>query len=502
MAIRGGDWLASAPRALVLIYGGLCLTLAGVILQTADFGQELGRDFGLRLLFRLRGTLPPPDRVSVVSINDSAAQRMGLPAAIGPYQRCEDLKIGALPPAHRQLPPASRVADWPRCVHARLVDALHAMGASTIVFDLTFRERDPFVVDGEDVRATQDEQLAGAMRQAKNVFLATKVYETLDQANPQLSSGLSNINAATLTQAIRREALGIGPYHIADVKPPYGRVYLYSKPDTPRPSVLVLAMLFQLRQAYPDVLREISGGTSPAWGLPATQAELFVPGELEATTLQLRQLLRSPGNGVPRYGRTTKSAESAAQRWISTLASEPVIQTNFYGPPGTLDTLSYEDLLLPAASEAMKKKIKGRAVFIGYSESARPEQLDHFESYFARGDGVHFSGVELAATVFANLLDGSQLRRAPTALALFIVALLAFVPLGISLYWPTAMGFLAAAGTGAVYLVAALVLFRAHNSWLPIVIPLGIVEQQPYSPIACVMKKHANYWVDSLRIKT
>ena len=477
MAIRGGDWLASVPRGLVLIYAGLLLTLAGVTLQTANFGQELGRDFGLKLLFQLRGALPPPDGVSVVSINDSAAQRIGLPAPVGPYQRCEDLRIGALPETHRPLPPASRVADWPRCIHARLVDALRVMGARTIVFDLTFRERDPFIVDGEDVRATQDDQLAAAMHRSKNVFLANKVYETLDQANPQLSSDLSNINAATLTQTIRREALGVGPFHIADVKPPYGRVYLYSTPDTPRPSVLVLAMLFQLRQVYPDLLRNIPGATSAAWGLPVTQADLFMPGELEATTIQLRQLLRAPSNGAPSFNanQVTKGADLPTRRWISALASEPVIQTNFYGPPGTLDTVSYEEVLLPVVSEGTKKKIHGRAVFIGYSETGRPEQLDHFESYFARGDGVHFSGVEFAATLFANLLDGSELRRAPTALALFIVALFAFVPLGITLYWPTPLGFIAAAGTGAGYLVAASVLFRTHNSWLPIIVPLGMV---------------------------
>ena len=108
------------------------------------------------------------------------------------------------------------------------------------------------------------------MRRAQNVLLATKVYDSLE---PRTGPAVAT-SAATLSDTIRREALGVGPFHIADVAPPYGRIYLYSTADTPRPSVLVLALLFHLRDAYPEVLSHVPGALSPSAGFPLSAAAM------------------------------------------------------------------------------------------------------------------------------------------------------------------------------------------------------------------------------------
>jgi adenylate cyclase len=86
---------------------------------------------------------------------------------------------------------------------------------------------------------------------------------------------------------------------------------------------------------------------------------------------------------------------------------------NFYGPPGTITTVPYhavmgiEDPNVPP--EALD--LAGKVVFVGYSDLFDPGQPDRFHTVFTREDGVDLSGVEIAATTFANLLTNRSLTQ-------------------------------------------------------------------------------------------
>ena len=54
--------------------------------------------------------------------------------------------------------------------------------------------------------------------------------------------------------------------------------------------------------------------------------------------------------------------------------------------------------------------LKGRVVFVGYSDLYEPDQPDRFYTVFTGADGVDLSGVEIMATAFANLLTDRTLR--------------------------------------------------------------------------------------------
>ena len=55
-------------------------------------------------------------------------------------------------------------------------------------------------------------------------------------------------------------------------------------------------------------------------------------------------------------------------------------------------------------------QIKAKAVFVGLSERLRPEQKDGFYTVFSQPTGIDMSGVEIAATAFANLLEDMPVR--------------------------------------------------------------------------------------------
>ena len=111
---------------------------------------DLEQRVGLAWLFALRGARPAPDTVAVVAIDGQAAQRLDLP-----------LKPG----------------DWPRSIHARLVDALAGAGARVIVFDLTFATPSKL--------PENDAQLAAAIRRAGNVVLVDALRRDSMPAGPR-----------------------------------------------------------------------------------------------------------------------------------------------------------------------------------------------------------------------------------------------------------------------------------------------------------------------------
>ena len=62
-------------------------------------------------------------------------------------------------------------------------------------------------------------------------------------------------------------------------------------------------------------------------------------------------------------------------------------------------------------SAAQAPALAGRVVFVGLSDLNNPHE-DDFPTVFSRPDGVEIAGVEIAATAFANLLDGRLVEPA------------------------------------------------------------------------------------------
>ena len=110
-------------------------------------------------------------------------------------------------------------------------------------------------------------------------------------------------------------------------------------------------------------------------------------------------------------------------------------------------------------------------MFVGRSELLNDSE-DGFATVFPGPRGARISGVEIAATAFANLLEGRLLQPAGVALTLvwtlgfgLVVSLVARL-----LPAPVALP-LALALAGACYLAAQLLFGRA-DLWLPVTVPL------------------------------
>ena len=148
---------------------------------------------------------------------------------------------------------------------------------------------------------------------------------------------------------------------------------------------------------------------------------------------------------------------------------------DYYGPARTIKTVSLYQALDPE-QYLPEGFFRDKVVFVGLSEVAASGKAakDAFPTPFTGARGQTTYGVEIHATLAANLLEQREIRLPSVAvetlllLALPVVALLIFIWLG-PLYGALALVALAAAPWAVGYLG-----FSREQLWLPTVIPSAI----------------------------
>lgn len=159
---------------------------------------------------------------------------------------------------------------------------------------------------------------------------------------------------------------------------------------------------------------------------------------------------------------------------------------DYYGPPRTIPTVSVYQALDPRQF-LPEGYFRDSVVFVGLSQDAAvgPAAKDAFLTPFRGGRGASTFGVEIHATIAANLLENRRIDLLPpwleTILVLFtpVIPSVAFALLG-PLYGAAALVVLA-----ALPWVVAHVTFAHGGLWLPAVIPS--VVQLPLAYVSSVV---------------
>jgi CHASE2 domain-containing sensor protein len=135
---------------------------------------------------------------------------------------------------------------------------------------------------------------------------------------------------------------------------------------------------------------------------------------------------------------------------------------DFHGPPGTIDTVSFSDLLAGKVSPA---RVRGRIVVVG---AASPTLQDVHPTPTS---DTPMSGPEIEANAIDTVLRGMPLRGTPRWAGLLIVLALAFLPALVSL---RLRPLVAAAVVPAIAFAFLFIAQRAfdHGRILPVAMPL------------------------------
>lgn len=445
---------ASRVAALALM-----VALIGMGASLTQVGFALEEELGLGWLFQLRGPRPAPADAFVVRFDrDTFARLRALPEE--PERWPEPLRgCAANLPAMAGLPHTATLDRLPRGFHACLARELTRRGASVLAFDISFRN-DPLRAEGVTA-------FAEAMREHGRVVLLERAVRnrTRDAA---LGGAGASVQADRLEgpdAALTAAAIGTAPFLLPRTGNQVHQFWAFNPAvatATQLPVRVLETLAFEPLHRFALALgREVGAELGPAERL-----------------LRLVELYRQEGH---RLTPGLAMVAGLSRRELDLLAALARVHNgpeayylNFYGPPGSFLSISAADLLLPDSGYAADPRLadlEGRAAFIGYAELAETGATDSFPTAFSR-DGIYLSGVEIAATAFANLLHGQTLRPLPEWLRLLLVGLLGGVMIAASCMGRVWRGLALTLALALAYAGLAAGAFVVGHVWFPVVVPL------------------------------
>lgn len=427
---------------------GWGLGLFGLILALLPVASDLEQRFGLQWLFALRGRQTAPSDVVILAINSETTDALNLP---------------------------EKPAQWSRALHTQAVNNLREAGASAIVFDLFF----------EESRA-EDADFATAIQRSNNVILAKKL-AAQSEAQQAATSALHGAATFNSNFVLPREPVRVDGY------------WTFKADEGAVATMPVAALQVVARTLLPQ-LRELLIGLEPALGadLKASSSGNMTGAQIAMFTATLRKnfdaqpgLLARALKSLDRKSQWPAKEKSILRALLQTLAGDATRFLNFYGPPATIKTIPYHRVTGGQNAIADTAIFKEKVVFIGYLPANWRDYeaiRDDYHTVYSQADGLRLSGVEIAATAYANLLDGSDLKplSIPRQMALFgLWGALAGTFAGLLSVRRAAI-LLGIASL--VYLVWARYVFTNDQVWLPLIVPLAILS--PLAFIAAALFKY------------
>lgn len=453
--------LYRVPVALFFICLGI--GFLGILGSSLPVLSDAEENLGLHLLYRWRGPEKPKADVVVIAIDRESAKAFGLPAAAN---------------------------KWPRTLHARLLNTLTEQGAAIVAFDLIFHDPQS---------STHDKALAAAIAKAGNVILTQPIDRQVLPLVDASGSRMTRVNIEKMVSAIpiiADAALGQAPFPLPKIPVKLNQFWRFSPGSGDVPTLPVVAMNVYAVKAFDtfiDILTKVdpaatasisasSDGKCRARCVIDTIRPLYVLFENDPTLGdRMSAILDAPSSPV-----LDPVTDRLVRAFIELYGAGNSRYLNLYGPPKTVETISYHRLMDTTPSRSGQKEkelpsLEGKAVFVGQTESDWFKANDGFYTAFTEASGMDISGVEIAATAFANLLEGKAVRPLqPVANA---IVHLGWGLLGalISLNFSTTASAAGLLLLNGIYVWLTHVQFRTSGIWLPLVVPILVQTPVAYT---------------------
>ncbi|NNG02079.1 MAG: adenylate/guanylate cyclase domain-containing protein [Desulfobacteraceae bacterium] len=437
--------LQRIPFAFIicLITGSL-----GLIIGYLPVAIDLEERVGLDMLFKIRGPKAPPPDVLLLSLDQLSADGLNLP---------------------------SQLIRWPRSVHARLVDRLSNAGAAVIVYDVIFENPGPKGLDESFAAA-----IAGAGNVVIGEFLEKEIFPTTAGAGSDLIVERIVPPLAVLSDA----AAATAPFPLPKLPVKVSQYWTFKQAPDPIPTLPVAGFQLYALQAWPQFYTLLQQCVTDVPAEVNADPERMLRDQgIKQAIVAVREVFRSdPALGSKmRKQLTTAGNRGASPAQVALI--ESLIRMyegadtrflNLYGPPGTIGTIPINRILTAEADTADEPDIDvaGRAVFIGLTESYRLDQKDGFFTAFSHSNGIDISGVELAATAFANLVENRPVQPLSVSLHNTLLFLFGVAATGLCIILPVSTAVLVMIGLGGGYAAFAIHLFNTGLHWLPLTVPL------------------------------
>lgn len=426
------------------------VVLVGLLFATSPYGRQLEEQIGLPWLFKLRGEIPASNDVVVVSIDQESARALNLPA---------------------------KPRKWPRNFHGQLVEKLTAHGATAIGFDIIF---------DETREAELNQRFANGIRKANNVILFQFIQQK-EIFDPKTNKKLpaEHVSLINPIDILANEAQGISPFPLPKVPAQVNHVVLYKAILNDAPTLPVTMLQLHARSMHNELLEiinlyqpELARDLWQSMGRDLTDAKRHkgiqnIVRQFRRLFLSQPQLATQINAYLEQPSRPLTTPQLKKLRALVNIYQAPdSIYLNFYGRFGSIKTIPYHEVLHSDPANP-SIDVKGKAIFVGFSEQFQPEQKDGFYTvYTDENSGADVSGVEIIATSFANLLE-QQVLKVPSGT----------LDIGLILLWGILISLILRLTPGLYQIPMTLLLaasygllvyysFATHYYWLPFLIPL------------------------------
>lgn len=473
-----GEWEMSHFSKLMI--AALITGMVGFCLALSPGGEYLEENIGLRLLFLNRGVRDAPQEVFLVVIDEQTSDVLDM----HPYPD-----------------------EWPHSVHSRLVRSLVKKGVAAIAFDLFFFES----------RSREDDQeFADTLRSASNVVLCQTLAKDMVSINNSSSSSEGYVIAERYQSPLpmfAEAAAALAPFPLPKVPVRVNQFWTFremgSKPTLPVMAFQIYAM--QVHELFYRLFRE--SNPSRAASFPASVKEILASGGLQNFTSRMRAVFKADPHLSKRMLKAIGELEALGmdpksiqilRAQVKIYQSPDSLFINYYGPPRTVTTIPYYRILQSENEPNVRNgdetiDLKGKVAFVGLAGNRRPEQRDGFNTVFSQSTGMDLSGVEIAATAFANILEDMPVRPLKTVWIVTLVFCWGAATAIACYLLSTSVGLLVGPAAGVAYFSIASREFGMYARWYPIVIPLLV--QAPLAFFSVVLWKYidANHERNNIR---
>jgi serine phosphatase RsbU (regulator of sigma subunit) len=447
---------------------GVVVGILGLLISPFQFAMNLEEDTGLGLLFKLRGARTPPSDIVVVSIDKQSSDKLNL---------------------------HNNPDKWPRSLHARLTENLTKEGAGVVAFDVHF-------IEPKNVE--DDALFAESCKNAQNVILCEPLVtrELSTSENGEAIAGFHNIvKIVKPFDLLADSAVATAPFTLPRIPFKVNRYWTFQTGAGDSPTVPVVAFQLSTLSVY-DAFIQLLEKTSPggAGTLPPDSKALHNTKNVKLVIREIKEIFQADPALELKMLVELKNSRSQLEDDKDYQSLKSLIKMyggatsryiNYYGPPRTIKTIPYYQALQikDGMYDGKPLDIKDKAVFVGLSEILLADRKDSFYTVFSMADGLFISGVEIMASVFANIKEDTPIR--PISLKSHILVLLLWgMLLGIVCRISNVrIGALNAMGLSLFYLAAAVYMFKARNIWYPVVIPLFF--QAPLAFLGAVSIEHS-----------
>ena len=465
-------------KALIL---GSFTGIVGLIFSLVTLELGIEENLDLKLLFNMRGQRQVPSDVIVVSIDRLSSERLNQP---------------------------DKPEKWRRSLHASLIDNLVKAGAAVITFDMVFNES----------RSSQDDNLfAEAIRNADKVVLCASIKKNIVSVPGQSGADIGTANIEQVIPPIpllAQSSFAVAPFPLPKVPVTVSQYWTFKKASGDEPTLPVVTFqifAFNEFEKFISLLKMVDPSQFEKFIRLMENFDPSLTGELPRNIdkiirenfVKAIQIIRNIFENEPLIAEMMLEALQVSKQFpvdekinlilkslIHMYQSPSSQYLNFYGHPRTITTIPYYQILKPGdKSDTNLKKIdfENKAVFVGSSASSQMDQKDGFYTVFSQSSGFDISGVEIAATAFANILENMPVKPIRFDLHIAIIFLWGLI-LGVFCYLlPSAITAAGALGMIALYLFIAFYQFKTAGAWYPL-LPLFI--QAPLAFFGSIVLKY------------